>query len=136
MPDIPIAYTYSREQAIASGALRDVSDLARQAGFARPVALTEQAWTHAVAWDHDGALGQSTTGRTLVVLTMARPAIEAAYAAMADADPGSTVRAEFSVLRLVNGSTDTKPHPIALAIHYGPGDNGEPVVTIMRARES
>ncbi|MFE3105314.1 DUF6573 family protein [Nocardia tengchongensis] len=134
MPDIPIAYTYSREQAIASGALRDVSELGSQAGFACSVALTEQAWTHAVAWDHDGAHGQSTNGRTWDVLMMARPAIAAAYAAMA-ADPGN-VRAEFSVWRLVNGSTDTKPHPIALAIHYGPGDNGEPVITIMQARES
>ena len=44
---------YTRAQALADGALRDVTDLARDAGFRVPVALTAAAWAEAVAWDDD-----------------------------------------------------------------------------------
>ena len=129
MPEHETVYVYSRTQALASGALRDITELARDAGFGYPVALTEDAWTHAVAWDHDDEQGQSVTSRTRAVLTTARAAASTRRPSRAPD------RYEFIVLRLINGSADTRPHPIRLVLRVGPGDDGEPVVTIMTARD-
>ncbi|MFE3280621.1 DUF6573 family protein [Nocardia sp. NPDC059239] len=121
-----IIHTYSRAQAIADGVLHDVSELAREAGFRHPVAIAEHAWAAAVAWDDDGKHGQSITGRTWDVLTMAM------LAARLNRNASEV---KFDVLRLVNGSTDTRPKPVTLYLHCGPGDTPDPVLTIMAPRD-
>ncbi len=89
-------YAYTRAQAIDDGTLVDVSDLARDAGFKVPVALTAKVWSDCVAWDQ---------------------AREVA----------------FSVLRI--GSGRLRPSRVTLALVIGPGDQGEPVITIMQPEE-
>ncbi|MBU3063208.1 hypothetical protein KO481_16940 [Nocardia sp. NEAU-G5] len=121
-----IIHTYTRAQAIADEVLRDVTELAKEAGFTIPVAIAQHAWAAAVAWDQDGEHGQSITGRTWDVLMMAR------WAALRDRDASEV---KFEVLRLVNGSTDTRPQPVTLYLHCGPGDTPEPVLTIMAPRD-
>jgi len=50
-----VAHVTTRAQAIAHGALVDVTDTAREAGFAYPVALTRAVWTACVEWTEDDA---------------------------------------------------------------------------------
>ena len=63
--------SYTREQAISDGVLKDVSTLAREAGFSIPVALTAAAWSEAVAWNPENRALQDETGRLWDVMTMA-----------------------------------------------------------------
>lgn len=51
-------YSYTRAQALADGVLVDVSDIAREAGFRVPVALTRTAWEDCVAWSAEDSRRQ------------------------------------------------------------------------------
>ncbi|MEU2201639.1 DUF6573 family protein [Isoptericola sp. NPDC019482] len=122
----PAIHTYTRAQAIEDGALREVpADLAREAGFRYPLALTSAAWADAVAWDHGGVQGE--TGRLWDVLTMARHAL-------ANTPPWED-RALFDVLRVPNAPRAQSPRRTTLRVHFGPGDNAEPVLTILMPNE-
>ena len=69
---------YTRDQAIEDGFLVDVSDLAREAGFKWPVAVTRRVWDEIVTpAPHDAQQGQSEKGRLWDVLCMARLAAKA-----------------------------------------------------------
>ena len=69
---------YTREQARADGFLVDVSDLAREAGFKWPVAVTRTVWDEVVTpTPHDAQQGQSERGRLWDVLWLARLAAKA-----------------------------------------------------------
>src|SRR5690606_11899895 len=45
-----VIYSYSRAQAIADGVLIDITEIAREAGFKVPVAITRAAWADCVEW--------------------------------------------------------------------------------------
>lgn len=69
---------YTRDQAIADGFLVDVSDMAQEAGFKWPVAVTRAVWDDVVTpAPHDKQEGQSEKGRLWDVLWMARLAAQA-----------------------------------------------------------
>ena len=128
----PVIHAYTRADAIADGALVDVSETAREAGFTWPVALTAAAHADAVAWDDDTEArkphftGQCEAGRLWDVLTMARLAIaNARHAGNRD------TRAEFTVIRVPAEGRGLRARPTLLVLHAGPGDAGEPVLTIM-----
>lgn len=124
MTDDDVVFSYSRRQAIADGVLHDVGALAQEAGFRYPVALTATAWADSVAWQVRGdGSGQSEAGRLWDVLTMARLAVKQAT--------GQTL--EFSVLVVPEGGR--RPRPLRLKMTVGPGDDWEPVITIMLPRE-
>jgi len=113
----------SRSQALADGVLVDTSDLAREAGFVFPVALTETLY-HSYIVPALGlvAEGQSITGRLWDVLNVLRYTISKAKSRNTD-----TIL--FKVLFLMSAGAD--PVPIELKAVCGPGDDGEPVLTIM-----
>src|SRR5512147_2842343 len=69
-----LIFSYTRAQAIADGVLRDVSELAKEAGFRFPVAVTAGVWAECVAVPA-GVTDQDETGRLWDVLTMLRFAI-------------------------------------------------------------
>lgn len=119
-PDL--VFSYSRSQAIADGVLHDVTDMAREAGFRYPVALTAGVWADCVAWCNgsDGR-GQDENGRLWDVLSMARLAIKQAE--------GSEVR--FSVLVVPEFGASSEPVLKSLKMMVGPGDALEPVLTIL-----
>jgi len=54
----PVIYSYTRAQALEDGVLVDVSDLAKEAGFKLPVAVTAGVWAElkAVDGEHTGHL--------------------------------------------------------------------------------
>lgn len=122
MNESDLIFSYSRAQAIADGVLVDVSEQAKEAGFRYPVALTAAAWADCVAWreSHRGS-GQSESGRLWDVLWMTKLAIKGA----------AGDRVDVVVHRLRGG----RSMPISLLAVVGPGDDWEPVITIMLPTE-
>lgn len=104
-----------------------MSEMAHEAGFRIPVALTRAAWDDCVAWD-EGDRRQDVKGRLWDVLWMASLAARRKSG-------GDEPRRLFSLYRVPMGSQDGLPQRVALAIHIGPGDQGEPVITIMQPDE-
>ena len=117
-------HVYTRVEALADGVLVDLRETARETGFRIPVALTANVWADVndLSGQHVSA-GQSPEGRLWDLLFMARHAArrrenrdrsEFVYALIMPVDTGNNYRAKC---------------------HIGPGDEGEPVVTIMRPDE-
>jgi len=121
-----LIYRYTRQQALADGVLVDATDLAREAGFVFPVALTETLYHSYIVPALDlVAEGQSIQGRLWDLLFVLRFAI-------AKARDTDTIL--FKVLFLM--SSGAIPVPIELKAICGPGDDGSPVLTIMLPDES
>ncbi|MCP4580570.1 MAG: hypothetical protein GY839_03060 [candidate division Zixibacteria bacterium] len=119
-----IIYAYTRTQAIDDGVLDDVSKLAKEAGFKFPVAVTCGLWAEVIKPDEASkAIGQSETGRLWDILMILRVAIRKS---------DNTDIILFSPLFVFNGE-----QPIAkqLKAVCGPGDDFEPVITIMLPNE-
>ncbi|WP_336643776.1 DUF6573 family protein [Microbacterium sp. MMO-113] len=124
-----VIHSRTREDALADGDLVDAGDMAREARFRIPVTLTRAAWAEAVEWDDDRPEPQDEDGRLWDVLYMAGHAAGNA--------PGQS-RVTFRVYRVPNedrGRQWNEAELIELALHIGPGDEGEPVITIMLPRE-
>lgn len=130
----PVVSRYTRADAISDGSLIDVTDTAREAGFRWPVALTASAWVECVAWSEQDDkrkpefTGQSEAGRLWDVLWMAFHAIRTAGR---EAGASSDHRLAFTLLRVPSPGKGVRPRRAALHLVAGPGDRGEPVVTIM-----
>jgi hypothetical protein len=123
---------YSRAQAIADGLLVEVGGgIAREAGFTVPVAVTAAAWADCVAWsDADNRRKrtvQDEQGRLWDVLWMTRCAIRRA--------PRRTERVPAQLYRVPRDGREVCPQSVTLVACCGPGDHGEPVMTIMQPGE-
>ncbi len=115
-----IIHRYTRAQAIADGVLVDATKLAHEAGFRFPVALTRAAWEKCVTVP-EGVLCQDEEGRLWDVLHML-------YGAIRRGQDGSEVPFQVHVR---NSNRRGRPPAVQLRAVCGPGDEGEPVVTIM-----
>ena len=125
---------YTRAQAIEDGVLIDVSDtdadIAREAGFKIPVAMTRAAWDDCVAWDDNDSRRQTyqdLSGRLWDVLYMG------SLAGRAQPDAASIL---YSLYRVPHGGRGIKARRVSLRMVVGPGDSGEAVITIMMPHES
>lgn len=121
---------YTRAQALADGVLIDAGPMAREAGFRWPVAVTAAAWEDCVAWsesDSDRQTHQDQSGRLWDVLFMA------AYAARANAEAGSELC--FELYRVPRDGHSTEAALTTLKLIVGPGDDAEPVMTILLPNE-
>lgn len=121
--------SYSRTQAIADGVLVDVSALARETGFRIPVAVTSGVWADCVAWtdaDSERQAAQDENGRLWDLLWTGGLAAKRARGAQ---------RIAFELHRVPRGGHGTQPQPVVLNLHIGPGDNAEPVITILMTDE-
>lgn len=107
--------SYSRAQALEDGELVDVSDLAKQAGFRLPTAITRTV--HALCTPQKSSC-QDYTGRLWDVLFLASLASRMAV------KRGSHDPRVYFMVKL-----GRKNH--RLILHIGPGDEAEPVLTIM-----
>ncbi len=128
---------YTRAQAIEDGVLVDLSAgetaaLVREAGIKWPVAMTSAAWHATVGrggrWVADPETGgekmelpagQDAIGRTWDVLNLLRFAI--------GRQRGATTELRFEV-RVWDGK---RTRVVRLKSLSGPGDHGEPVITIL-----
>ncbi|PLW83320.1 hypothetical protein CWI75_07935 [Kineobactrum sediminis] len=126
----PVIVRYTRAQALLEGVLVDAGALASEAGFQWPVALTRAVWEDCVVWrdaDDQRQVHQDATGRLWDVLFMA------ALAARGSARAGN--QRCFSLCRIPRDGVSTTPVEVALKLMVGPGDAGEPVITILQPHE-
>jgi len=129
--------TYSRAQAIADGVLVNLNvpsftfrpglNICAEAGIKYPVAMTIAAFTQTVSdLDRPLPLGQDISGRLWDVLTMFK---------MAAKQGGEEIRFPVSVVNWVSMDGErinrTKRETVMLKAICGPGDGGEPVITIL-----
>lgn len=113
-----VIYAYSRAQAIEDGELVDVTSTAEEDGFVFPVALTSAAWVRYVQVPPK-VTTQDELGRLRSVLQQLR-------LAMNSGKWGSEIH--FCVFVHME---DYFSLLVELKAHCGPGDDGEPVVTVM-----
>jgi Family of unknown function (DUF6573) len=118
-----IIHRYTRADAIADGTLIDASSLAREAGIKFPVALTAAAWAKCVAVP-PGVACQDEAGRLWDVLWL--------LGCASRNQSGPEVR--FAV-RVRNTNRAGMPPLVQLKALCGPGDQGEPVITVMLPEE-
>jgi len=122
--------TYTRAQAIEDGVLIDTGSMAQEAGFKWPVAVTSAAWADCIAWtedDSDKQVYQDQSGRLWDVLFMASHAIRQ--------DSGSGDRLLFKLYRVRRDGYSKEAILATLKLIVGPGDQGEPVITILLPHE-
>lgn len=115
-----LIYTYTRKQAIKDGVLIDVSDQAQQSGFKVPVAVTDHLFNgYVVPAEGLAGEGQSVEGRLHDLFWMCQAAIKNRL----DGD-----RVEFVCMFLMPGKL---LQTVKCLVVIGPGDQGEPVITLM-----
>jgi hypothetical protein len=123
--EFTLIFRYTREQAIAGGVLVDISDMAKEAGFKWPVAVTLAVWHEVVTpTPHDEREGQSKEGRLWDILNMAR------LAAKANKDDSDAVL--FKVLVQRGGKQETVTLKLVLSAE---APEGGPCLTIMLPNE-
>lgn len=114
---------YTRADAIADGELIDVSEMAKEAGFKFPVALTRAVYQgYVVPSPEDIANGQDKEGRLWDTLWML-------YVAIKSSNNGS--RVDYKVIYRMNEKNKTAT--LKALVH--PGDQAEPVITILLPEE-
>ena len=116
-----IIHQYTRANALEDGELIDVSKMARDAGFKVPVAIARSVWDTYIV-PSPKATCQSIEGRLWDTLWMA---VNAARQVQ-----GDTLL--FTVIFIMKAA---QRRYIKLKSVIGPGDNGEPVITIMLPEE-
>ena len=123
--------TYTRAQAIEDGVLIDVSSIAKESGFNEwPVSMTAGAWADCVAWldtDSQTQVYQDQSGRLWDVIFMAFQAISLSR------ETGD--RLLFRLYRVPRDGHSMEAELITLRLIVGPGDAGEPVITILLPHE-
>ena len=125
-----VVSTYTRAQAIEDGVLVDAGSMAQEAGFKWPVAMTSATWADCVAWTDDDSrqqVHQDQYGRLWDVVYMASHAIRTSKE--------SGDRLLFQLYRVPRDGQTTDAELTTLRLIIGPGDNGEPVVTILLPKE-
>jgi hypothetical protein len=115
-----LIHRYTRADALRDGVLIDVSATAREAGILFPVALTSAAWARCVAVP-PGVECQDEAGRLWGVVWLLRLAIHGA---------GSGPEVRFGV-HVRDDNREGTPPLVRLKAVCGPGDEGEPVITVM-----
>lgn len=120
MDDFELIYSYSRAQAIADGVLIDVTAQARETGFKLHTVVTDNLYNRYIVPPAglEGE-GQSIPGRLHDLFMVLRTAI---------LGKSATDYLELDVLFLLAPARQELARLIAVV---GPGDEGEPVLTIM-----
>lgn len=134
-----IVLSYARAEAIADGVLVDCSDLAREAGWKIPVAMTSAVWEDCVHWTPEDSSRkrclQDEPGRMWDVVWMAMVAARRHVQlcqVKASLDLG---RCAMVVYRVPRGGTSIEPECVELKIIIDGGDTGQPVATILETLE-
>lgn len=117
-------FSYARKEAIQDGILIDVTETAKEAGVKFPTAVTKAVWETVVTPDEEGERrGESESGRLWDVLWM--------FSLAARRSGGGSIL-HYPLIVTEEG----KQKEITLKAVIGPGDQGEPVITIMFPNES
>ena len=124
----PVISSYTRAQAIDDGELIDVSETAREAGITFPVAITREVHARYVQVP-EGVVCQDEAGRLWDILWMLLCAIRRDRSN----DP-TTIRYRLYVRNSKRQRLDRRDL-VELKAVCGPGDDAEPVITIMLPEE-
>lgn len=119
-----LIFSYTRAMALADGVLIDVTETAQEAGFRYPVAVTEALY-NVLGAVPDSSLS-SLDGRLWDLLWMGWLAVR-----RSKDDASSELLYEF----LIDTATGREPELLKVRLVVGPGDAGEPVITIMLPHE-
>lgn len=117
----PLIFSYTRAQAIADGVLHDVTEVAKQAGFKIPIAVSAAVWSEYVRVP-DGVLAQDEAGRLWDVVSMLRFGIGRAK--------GEGPELLFQ-LHVRNDNSGGEPPLVTLKAVCGPNDDGTPCITVL-----
>jgi hypothetical protein len=120
-----LIFEYSRDQALADGVLVDVSEVAKEAGFRIPVAVTRAVWDTYVAIP-EGVRCPDEAGRLWDILWMCKNAISRSQ--------GRATELLFQ-LHVRNSNRRGTPPLVTLKAVCGPGDDAAPVITILKPDE-
>ena len=121
--DWNLVYAYTRAQALADGVLVDVTEEAKQFGYKVPVAITANLFNLYVrASEGMIAEGQSTEARLRDILMVLLYKIK---------QRPNTDRIIFKVKFAMGPTQRNISRTVELTSVIGPGDQGEPVLTIM-----
>jgi len=127
--DAPVIFSYTRAQAIEDGVLVDLTEWAKETGFRIPVACTSAVWhQYIVPPEGTRALGQSERGRGHDLLWMLYVAIRASKC-----NSGADDQLFYKVIFL---QAPHRQETVTLKTMCGPGDHGEPVLTVMLPDEN
>ena len=119
-----LIYSYTRRQAIDDGVLIDVTATAKELGFSVSVAVTSTLWhEHIKPSEALVEEGQSVEGRLWDLLNLLR----------VHAPNSNDCLIIYTCLFQMESAHP--PVPQKVKAHIGPGDNGEPVITIMLPEE-
>ena len=121
----PVIFSYTRAQAIEDGVLIDLTEWAKETGFKIPVACTATVWNkYIVPPDGTKELGQSERGRAHDLLWLLYTTIKRS--------PAGQDRLLFKVIFL---QAPQRQETVTLKAICGPGDEGEPVLTVTLPNE-
>jgi len=124
-----VIHAYTRQQMLDDGFLVDVTKTASEAGFKVPVALTRSVWEGCVEWNENDTKRQTyqdISGRLWDVIYMAFLAARVS---------GGKSTFQYQIYRVPRGGRGKKARKVVLKSVIGPGDQGEPVITIMEPNE-
>jgi hypothetical protein len=134
-------FSYTRKQALEDGVLKDVTATAQEAGWKWPVAVSSALWNLIVPSAELEAEGQSTDGRLWDVVWMASMAAKG----MPDVLEKKVSDREFWFNVIlpqrrtdkteIKHSADPEGATWTFKVVSGPGDDMEPVVTMMLTNE-
>lgn len=136
MEELPVISSYTRKQAITDGVLVDITQGARGSGIKYPTAVTAEVWARYCQFSPESE-GQSISGRIHDIVWMLFLQIRR--------QREKTCEIHFQLYVAVPDGGDwwpneTGPEPefsrrthrlVKLKALCGPGDAGEPVITIM-----
>ncbi|MFP7071920.1 hypothetical protein P0966_17975 [Xanthomonas hortorum pv. gardneri] len=125
-----IIHSHTRANLLEDGDLVDVSALARVTATGTLKPASRAVWADCVAWSQEDTkrkhVPQDEQGRLWDVLFMARN-----FAARG----GDANRVPFALHRVPREGRGHQARIVTLHMHIGPGDDAEPVITIMQPTE-
>lgn len=111
---------YTRAQALEDGVLVDLTGWAQEAGFNIPVAVTRGVWDVLKPSEELEAEGEDEAGRAWDLFTV-----------LLDAIRGASGGDEVHFAPLFTLKAGQRPEPVEMWAKCGPGDDAEPVITVM-----
>ena len=130
---------YTRAEAIEDGVLVDVTETAKEAGIVYPTAVTQALWSGYIEPPESLEGFQDVQGRLWDVLTMfsfSARAMKKASTEVAESSRDTAQTLYFkTIFQMPSKTGNPKMETVGLKAICGPGDNGEPILTIMLLEE-
>lgn len=126
----PVISAYTRADALRDGVLVEIpAGVCREAGITVPVAVTDAVWGIIDPGNLDQMPGQDVAGRTWDLVWMLACAARSGQGSHRSA---LLYKCDFLIFReALGGGGRIERRTVTLRAVCGPGDQGEPVITIM-----